>query len=100
MGGVGVKSKSSPTKVKVVKAAKLVKIVLETWNLVRKYTVCNFRKYNFQYHEPLDFADVSILCAKISIVAKNSTFTQINSMGAVLELFSSVFSFCKVKGYY
>ena len=31
---------------------------------------------------------------------KNSTFTQSNSMRAVIEIFSSVFSFCKVKDYY
>ena len=43
-----------------------VRIMLETWNLVRKYTpICSFRKYNFYHQGPLKFADVS----------KNSSFT-------------------------
>ena len=50
---------------------KLVRIMLETPNFVRKY-----------------------------FFGKNSTFTQSNSVRAVLEIFSSVFNFCKMKGYY
>ena len=44
---------------------KLVRINLETWNLVRKYThICSFRKYTFYYQDPLNFADVSISFVK------------------------------------
>ena len=49
---------------------------------------------------PLTFADVCIFCKKSAFFAQNSTFTQSNSVRAVLEFFSSVFSFCKIKGYY
>ena len=38
-------------------------------------------------------------CKKIALFGQNSTFTQSNSVGAVLDIFSSVFSFCKIKGY-
>ena len=37
----------------------------------------NFRKYNFQYQGPFNFADVSIF------FGKNGTFTQSNSVRAV-----------------
>ena len=68
----------------------------KAWHLVHKYThACSFRKHYFQFIEPLHFADVSrFFCCK------SSNFTQSNSMRAVLEIFGSVFSFCKVKGYY
>ena len=47
---------------------KLGRIVLETYNLVRKYThICSFRKYTFWYQGPLNFNDVSIFLQKISI---------------------------------
>ena len=47
---------------------KLVTIMLEAWNLVRKYThMFSFRKYTFWYQDPLNFADVSIHFSKISI---------------------------------
>ena len=40
---------------------KLIRIMWEAWNLVRKYTdTCSFRKRTFQYQEPLNFDDVSI----------------------------------------
>ena len=35
--------------------------MLQTSNLVRKYKhICGFKKYSFQYQDPLNFADVSI----------------------------------------
>ena len=41
---------------------KLVWIILETWNLVHKYThICIFRKYTFKYKDPLNFAYVSFI---------------------------------------
>ena len=46
------------------------------------------------------FADVSFFCQKISLFGQKIAFTQINCVRAVLERFvSSVFSFCKIKGY-
>ena len=67
----------------------------------RKCThIFSFRKYAFQCQQPLNFADVSIFCRKSVFFCKNSTFTQSNNMRAVLEIFSSVFSFCKINGYY
>ena len=47
---------------------KIIRIKLETWNLVCKHThVFNFRKYTFQYQDTLNFADVS---KKINIFGK------------------------------
>ena len=41
---------------------KLLWIILETWNLVHKYThICIFRKYTFKYKDPLNFAYVSFI---------------------------------------
>ena len=37
---------------------------------------------------------------KFCLFCKKSNFTQSNSVRAVLEIFSSVFRFCKKKGYY
>ena len=54
---------------------KLVRIMLETSNLARKYTpICSF-------------ADVSIFLQKIAFFVQKSTFTQSNSVRAVLEIF-------------
>ena len=51
--------------VKLPPCLKLVRIVLETWNLVRKFThICSFRKYTFEYQGLLNFAEVSIFFAK------------------------------------
>ena len=57
------------------------RIMLETWNLVRKFThICSFRKYTFQYQALFNFADASILFAKNQhFFGKNGTFTQSNS---------------------
>ena len=52
---------------KITSCLKLVRIILETSNLARKYTsICSFRKYTFQCLGPLNFADVSIFLQKIS----------------------------------
>ena len=70
---------------------KLVRIMLETWNLAGKYThICSFRKYTFQYQRPLYFADVSIFfffLQKMVFFGRNSTFTQSDSVRVVLETF-------------
>ena len=47
---------------------KLVRIMLETSSLARKFAhICSFRKYTFQYQDPLNFADVSIFSQKVSV---------------------------------
>ena len=51
---------------------KLVRIMLETRNLVRKYThICSFKIYTCQCQSPLNFANVSIVfCEKSVFSAK------------------------------
>ena len=76
---------------------KLVRIIPETWNLVRKYThLFSFRKYTFvpfSVKALLIFFKVSnFFCKKKSaFFRKNGTFTQSSSMGAVLEILDRVF---------
>ena len=61
----------------------------ETSYLARKYThIRSFRKYTFQYQDPLNSVDVSIFDKKSAFFGKNSTFTQSNSARVVF--FSSV----------
>ena len=57
---------------------KLVRAMLETWNLVRKFAyICSFRKYTFQYQGSLNFVDVSIFFAqKSTFFGKNGIFPQ------------------------
>ena len=75
---------------------KLVRIMLEIWNLARKYIhICKFRKYMFPYQGPLILLIPAIFCKKSAFLAKNSTFTPSSSMRAV-RFFSSIFSFYKV----
>ena len=67
---------------------KLVRIILETSNYARKYIlIYSFRKYTLYYLGPLNSADVSIFCKKLAFFIQRSTFTQGNSMRAVLEIF-------------
>ena len=67
---------------------KLVRLILETSNLARKYIlIYSFRKYIFYYLSPLSFADVSIFCKNLAFFVQKSTFPQGNSMRAVLEIF-------------
>ena len=50
---------------KITPSLKLVSIMLETRNLVRKYKhICSFRKYTFLYKDTLNLADASILFCK------------------------------------
>ena len=67
---------------------KLVRIMLETWNLVREYThKFSLRKYIFLVPRPSYFCWCQDFCKKISFFGKNSTFTESNSVRAVLEIF-------------
>ena len=81
-----------------VPCLKLVRIMLEIWYIgTHPYTVL----------ENIPFSTKTLLILLISaffvknwaFFCKNSTFSQSNSVGAVLDIFSSVFSFCKIKGY-
>ena len=56
----------------------------------------SFGKYTLKYQDPVNVANVSIFLQKITIFVKNSTFTQSNSTRAMLEIFSSVFSFARL----
>ena len=67
---------------------KLVRVMLETWNLVRMYThKCSFRKCTFNTKTPLILLMQHFVCKKSAFYGKNSTFTQINSMAAMFEIF-------------
>ena len=72
--------------------------MLKTSNLACKYAPkCSFRKYIFQYQGSLNFADVSIFCKKSAFFGQISTFTQSNSVRAVLEIFQFCFQFLQDK---
>ena len=55
--------------IKTTPCLKLVRIMLETWKLVRKYThVCSFRNYSSHYQGLINFdfnADISIFCQRL-----------------------------------
>ena len=83
---------------KITPCLKPVTIMLETSNLTRKYTpICNFRKYT---SVPLILLMSAFFCKNLPLFVQNSTSNPSNSVRAVLEIFSSVFSFCKKKGCY
>ena len=80
--------------VKLPLCPKLVRVMLETWNLLRTYTrICSFRKYTFQYQNPLNFADEYFL-AKIVHLLKAIVWKLCQ------RFFSSTCSFCKTKDCY
>ena len=73
---------------KITLCLKLVRIMLETWNLARKYTkIFSFRKCTVSYTDLLNVADVRIFWKKISFFCKNNAFTQSNIARAVMEIF-------------
>ena len=65
---------------------KLIRTILETWHLVRKYTdICSFRKHTFYYQGSLNFADAgSFFEKKSAFFGKSSTFTQSNNVRVLL----------------
>ena len=84
-GGVVVKLPPAP----LLLCRKLLRIMLETSNLARKYThICSFTKYIFQYRGSPIFADVSIFLLEISVF-----WLELQQ-----RFFSSVFGFCKING--
>ena len=69
---------------KVTPCLKLVRIMLETWNLVRKYTYAVSDNIPFSIKTPLILL---FFYKKSAFFGKNSIFSQSNSVGAVLEMF-------------
>ena len=68
VGFLGIRFEVGGGKIIPPPCLKLVRVMLETSNLARKYTpICSFRKYTFQYLGPLNFADFSIFLQKISV---------------------------------
>ena len=64
--------------------------MLETSHLARQYTpICSFRKYteNFSAQTPLILLMSTFFCKKLAFYVQKSTFTQSNSVKAVLEVF-------------
>ena len=78
---------------------KLVKIMLESWNLVSNYKhIFSFRKYSFCYKYLFNFADVSIFFLKNQyVLSKIVPLLKAIVWKLYLRTFSSVFIFCKVK---
>ena len=70
--------------------------MLETLKLVlsiHAYVISEYTAFNTE--TPITLLISTFLCKKSESFGKNSTFTQSNSMRAVLEIFSSVFSFAR-----
>ena len=86
---------------KITPCLKLVRIMLETWNLIRKFTrTCTFRNYTFQYQGPLNFSDISIFFAKNKpFLAKLAPLLKAIVRELCKRFFSSVCGFCKIKSY-
>ena len=58
---------------------KLVRIMLETWNM-------HVSKHRYVVSENISFSTKALLILQKQIFGKNSTFTQSNSVRAVLEI--------------
>ena len=75
---------------------KLVRIMLEVWNLVRKYAhILDSGYITFSIKTPSILLMPALFCKRSTIFGKNSTFTQSNSMRVMLDL-CSVFGRQKV----
>ena len=103
MGFLGAHFEVGRRRVKLPPCLILVRIMLGTWNLVRQFThICSFRKYNFQYQGTLNFAD---FCWCQHLFCKKSAFflaKMVSLLKAIVwelckRVFSSVFTFCKIK---
>ena len=74
--------------VKITPCPKLVRITIETWNLIRKY-----KHYVVSENNPFGTKILLILlmsvsfCKKSAFFSKNTTFTQSNIERAALEIF-------------
>ena len=75
--------------------------MLETWNLdVSTYTYVVLENIPFSTKTPLILLTSAFFCKNSTFLGENSTFIQSNNVRVVLEIFSSVFSFCKIKDDY
>ena len=63
----------------ITSSLKLVRIMLETWTLVRTH-LSSFKKYVFSAKTPLILLMSAFLWKKSEFFGENSTFTQSNSM--------------------
>ena len=82
---------------------KFVIIMIETWNLVRKYThISSFRKYTLQYllRPPLILLMSALFCKKSAFSDKIVPLLKVIVWELCWKSFSSVFSFSKMKGYF
>ena len=68
---------------------KLVRIMLESWNLVRKFThICSCKKYTFQYQGFLNKSRIRLLnCCKSAINWKNNNDAAICRHDLIMKLF-------------
>ena len=76
---------------------KLVRVMLETCVSTHSYVVSENMLFSTKSHLILLMS--AFFCKKSALCSQNSTFTQTNIVRAALRFFSSVFSFCKIKGY-
>ena len=66
---------------------KLVRIMVETWNLLSKYTYVVSEYISFSTEVTWIFFIPALFCKKSAFFNKNSIFSQNNSVRAVLEIF-------------
>ena len=85
---------------KIILCLELVRIMLETWILY-------ISTHEYMLSENIPFSTknlfillMSAILQNISIFWQKSTFTQSNGVRAVFGIFSSVFRFCNLKGYF
>ena len=72
---------------------KLVRIMLETSNLARKYTpIFSFRKYAFQCLGLVNFADISIFLQKISVFSSKKYLYSKQQRESCVRDFLALFS--------
>ena len=80
---------------------KPVRVTLETSNLVRKYAHVVSEKIPFITKTPLILLIPAIFfCKKPAFFVKNKTLLKGIARELYLKFFNSVFSFCKMKGYF
>ena len=85
---------------KINPCLKLVRIMLETLNLTRKYThICSSREYTFSTKVSLILLMSAFFGKKSAVFAQKYIYSKQYCESCVRDFFSSVFSFCKMKGY-
>ena len=83
--------------VRIMLKLKFVRIMLETSHLTREYThVCSFIKYTKGFLILL----ILFLCKKSAFLAKVVPLLKVIVQELCYRHFISVFSFCKIKGYF